>query len=76
MNPSYLIRQDTSPLKELNNAGNQPGPDSARKPQQADWPRPHSPINMGSNRKQNKRMWEYDWTLLIPETHKQSGCMF
>lgn len=23
-----------------------------------------------------KKMWEYDWTLLIPETHKESGNIF
>lgn len=27
-------------------------------------------------KKNRKRMWEYDWTLLIPETHKEIGSMF
>lgn len=26
--------------------------------------------DLGFERRNRKRMWEYDWTLLIPETHK------
>lgn len=34
------------------------------------------PIELGLDKKNRKRMWEYDWTLLIPETHKEVGSMF
>lgn len=33
-------------------------------------------IDFGFDRKNRKKMWEYDWTLLIPETHKEIGSMF
>jgi hypothetical protein len=33
-------------------------------------------LDFGMDKKNRKRMWEYDWTLLIPETHKQVGSMF
>ena len=33
-------------------------------------------IDLGFDRKNRKKSVVYDWTLLIPETHKEIGSMF
>lgn len=73
--PHYTFRMDSSPHKDITTPTYN-APDSARKQAPDRNNKVYSPIGLGSARQHSKRMWEYDWTLLIPETHKQSGSIF
>ena len=70
------FKPSSSPLKDISNCNNYPCPENPAKVFNHEKMKPYSPLKMGSNKKNPKKMWEYDWTLLIPETHKESGSLF